>query len=108
MKIVKVQYTVKDDYVQKNKENISKVMADLRAMNNPNIKYSSFLLEDGKTFLHFAMYPDQQTGNIVSELPSFNTFRAELKASEPEIPPKAENLSLVASAWEFFESPDHA
>ena len=108
MKIVKVQYTVKDDYVQKNKENIKKVMGDLRAMNNPNIKYSSFLLDDGKTFVHFAMYPDQETGNIVSELDSFITFRAELKASEPEVPPKAENLSLVASAWEFFEGQQHA
>lgn len=108
MKIVKVQYTVKDDYVQKNKENIEKVMGDLRAMNNPNIKYSSFLLDDGKTFVHFAMYPDQETGNIVSELDSFIAFRAELKASGPEVPPKAENLSLVASAWEFFEGRQHA
>ena len=108
MKIVKVQYTVKDDYVQKNKENIEKVMGDLRAMNNPNIKYSSFLLDDGKTFVHFAMYPDQETGNIVSELDSFITFRNELRASEPEVPPKAENLSLVASAWEFFEGQKHA
>ena len=108
MKIVKVEYTVKDDYVQKNRENIEKVMSDLKAMNNPNIKYSSFTLDDGKTFVHFAMYPDQETSDIVSELESFITFRQELKASIPEVPPRAENLSLVASAWEFFESQNHA
>ena len=108
MKIVKVQYTVKEGYVQRNKANIEKVMGDLRAMNNPNIKYSSFVLEDGKTFVHFAMYPDQETSDIVSGLGSFITFRTELKASLPEVPPKAENLTLVASAWEFFESQGHA
>ncbi|MDN5203702.1 hypothetical protein QQ008_20095 [Fulvivirgaceae bacterium BMA10] len=102
MKAVRVQYTVKDSYVATNKQNIEQVMSDLRALNNPNIRYSSFLLDDGKTFMHFALYPDEATGKIVSDLPSFQKFRSELKESQPEIPPKAENLSLVASAYEFF------
>lgn len=103
MKLVRVQYTVQDGYVAANQENIRRVMADLAALNNPNIKYSAFLLEDGKTFMHLAMYPDEETSQIVPNLPAFKVFREGLKASQPEIPPKAEKLELVASAYQLFE-----
>ena len=103
MKAVKVQYTVKEDYVATNKGNIEKVMHDLRAMNNPDLKYSSFLQDDGRTFVHLAFYPDEKTAEMVSNLESFVNFRKQLKESQPEVPPKAENLSLVASAWEYFD-----
>ncbi|MBT3188837.1 MAG: hypothetical protein HN736_13160 [Anaerolineae bacterium] len=102
MKAVKVQYTVKESYVATNKKNIEKVMADLRALNNPGIKYSAFLLGDGKTFVHFAMYPDDATMSIVGELDAFKKFRQALKESQPEVPPNAEDLNLVASAYDFF------
>jgi len=102
MKAVRVQYTVKKEFVEQNQSNIRKVMSDLKAMNNSGIKYSSFILEDGQTFMHFAMYPDDVTGQIVSELPAFVKFRTELKDSIPEVPPKAENLELVGSAYDIF------
>lgn len=104
MKAVKVQYTVKENFAETNKNNIAQVMSDLRKLNNPNIKYSSFTLEDGKTFVHFAVYPDEKTSQIVSDLPSFAFFRKELQASQPEVPPKAEDLRLVASAYDFFQN----
>jgi hypothetical protein len=34
-KVVRVQYTAKQEYVPRNKENISRVMKDLREINNP-------------------------------------------------------------------------
>ena len=102
MKAVRVQYTVKQSYAETNQKNIQKVMADLRAMNNPGIRYSAFMLEDGKTFIHFAMYPDEETAAIVNNLESFHSFRQQLQASQPEVPPKADNLSLVGSAYDFF------
>lgn len=102
MKAVKVQYTVKENYAQTNKKNIEKVMADLRAINNPGVRYSAFNLDDGKTFIHFAMYPDEETMSIVSNLESFKDFRQQLKESQPESPPKSEDLTLVASAYDFF------
>lgn len=102
MKAVKVEYRVRKEYVETNQSNIKQVMDDLKALNNPNIKYSSFLLEDGQTFVHFAMYPDEATSQIVPNLASFGKFRTELKASEPESPPKSENLELVSSAYDIF------
>jgi len=103
MKAVRVQYTVKDGYVETNKQNIRQVMSDLRDLKHPNIKYNSFLLEDGKTFMHLAMYPDEETSQIVQNLPSFVKFQTELKASGLEVPPKAEKLELVASAYQIFD-----
>ena len=102
MKAVKVQYTVKESYAETNQKNIHKVMADLQALNNSGIKYSAFMLEDGKSFVHFAMYPDEDTAAIVNNLESFQSFRQQLKESQPEIPPKSEDLTLVAAAYELF------
>ncbi len=103
MKAVKVQYTVRGEYVETNKKNIRKVMADLRGINNPGIRYSAFVLDDGRTFVHLAMYPDDETMSIVSNLDAFQSFRQQLKESQPEVPPKAEDLTLVGSAYELFD-----
>ena len=102
MKIVRVQYTVKQEYADKNRNNISKVMNDLREINNPGIKYSSFVLEDGKTFMHFAVFENEEANKTLNNLESFKQFQAELKASGPLSPPKPENLALVASCYDFF------
>ena len=102
MKAVKVQYTVKDEYVETNKKNIQKVMADLMEINNPGIRYSAFILNDGKTFVHIGQYHEEQSMSVVNNLEAFKSFRQQLKESQPEIPPKADDLNLVASAFNIF------
>ena len=102
MKAVKVQYTVKQEYADTNKRNIRKVMADLREISHPGIKYSSFVLDDGKTFVHFGVYSDQAALDVVNNLPSFQFFRDQLNASGPEMPPKADNLNFLDSSYEIF------
>ena len=102
-KIVRVQYTAKQDYAARNKENIAKVMNDLREINNPGIKYGAYLLEDGKTFMHFTQFENEEAYKVLNGLESFKQFQAELKASGFEAAPKAENLSLVASSYDFFK-----
>ena len=102
MNAVKVQYTVKEEYVETNKANIKRVMADLNALNNADIKYSSFLLDDGKSFVHFVMRANDEAQKTLSDLPSFQEFQRQLKESGPEIPPKAENLTLVGISWDIF------
>lgn len=103
MKVVKVQYTVKPAFAKQNAENISKVMADLRKLNNPYIKYSSFLLDNKKSFVHFVI-TDEKANDILSGLESFKKFQSELKASQPEIPPRVEHLNLVGSSYDFFDA----
>jgi hypothetical protein len=102
MKIVRVQYTTKQEYAARNKENITKVMNDLRKINNPGIKYGAYLLPDEKTFMHFTQFENEEAHKILMELESFIKFQTELKASIPEVAPKAEDLSLVGSSYDFF------
>jgi hypothetical protein len=98
----KVQYTVKEEYVETNKANIQRVMADLREINNPDITYSAFLLDDGKSFVHFVMRVDDEAQKTLSELPSFQEFQRQLRESGPEAPPQVENLTLVGSSTDIF------
>ncbi len=102
MIIVRVQYTAKPEYSEKNRENISRVMSDLRKLSHPGIKYSTFIQNDGKTFMHLALFENDEAKKIHNELPSFKKFSAELNASGFEIPPKSENLSLAGSSNDFF------
>ena len=102
MKAVKVQYTVKEEYAETNKQNIKQVMSDLRKLNNPGIKYSSYVLNDGKTFVHLGIYSDEEAMSVVTNLDSFKKFQMALKDSQPEAPPKGEDLNFVASAYEIF------
>ena len=102
MKAVKVQYTVKEEYAETNKKNINQVMSDLRKLNNPGVKYSSYVLNDGKTFVHLGIYSDEEAMSVATNLDSFKKFQTELKESQPEVPPKADDLNLVASAYDIF------
>jgi len=74
MKIIWVQYTAKQEFAAKNKENIAKVMSDLREINNPGIKYAAYLLPDEKTFMHFAQFENDEAHKVLMELESFISF----------------------------------
>ena len=53
MRAVKVEYTVKPEYVATNKANIQKVMDELRGLGNTGVLYSTYIKEDGVSFVHF-------------------------------------------------------
>jgi len=101
MKAVKVQYTVKPEYVEQNKANIRKVMEVIKANPIVGMQYASFTLDDGQTFVHINMAKDQETMSRLTEVQEFEDFRMALKASEPLSPPKSENLDLVAAGFEI-------
>lgn len=102
METIKVQYTVKPDYVETNKQNIARAMVALRNLNRDDIKYSAFLMDDGQTFVHFVMRASAEAGSALTNLPEFQQFQQALRASQPISPPKADNLSLVETAWDIF------
>ncbi len=101
MKAVRVQYTVRSEYVETNKANIKKVMDVLKANPIRGMQYASFTLDDGQTFVHINMAEDQETLDKLQEVEEFNDFRSQLKASGPVSPPQSENLNLVAAGFEL-------
>jgi len=102
MHIVKVTYTVKAGYAAKNQENISKVMSDLRKINHPGIRYSTYLGEDGNTFMHLALFEQKDFQQILFDLETFKSFQQELKNGNLEVPPKTEIMTLVDSCFDIF------
>ena len=102
MKITRIQYTVQPAFAEQNKRNIARVMQELRSLNHPEIRYSSYLFDDGKTFMHFVLLKNEEAEKVIRNLEAFKTFQAELKASNPEKPPQFENLALVDSSFELF------
>lgn len=104
MKIVKVIYTTKLEYVEQNKINIKNVMDDLQKLNYTGMNYNSCLSADGKTFIHTAFYKSEDDQKLLNELPSFKYFQEQLKLSGLESPPKQELLTLVGTSCAIFNS----
>ncbi|MEO5685372.1 MAG: hypothetical protein ABIQ88_22180 [Chitinophagaceae bacterium] len=102
MKIVRVQYSTTREFAATNMANIRGVVNELRQLNHPGIKYSTYLLPDGKTFMHFDQFEDEAAHQLLQELESFRKFADELSASQPETEPVLELPSLVASTENFF------
>ena len=90
-------YTVKAEYAAHNKENIRRVVDELRALRRTDIRYSVFVEDDGKTFSHLLLYADEEAKKVFLSLEAFKLFLAELEASHPEVPPKVTHLTPVGS-----------
>ena len=101
MKIVRVQYSTTQEYAAKNIENIANVASEVKKLNHPGIKYAAFLLPDGKTFMHFDQFENEEAHEVLTGLDSFQKFASELDASMLEAAPKLELLTLVAASYEI-------
>ena len=102
MKIVRVQYTTTAEFAPLNQVNIAGIVAELKQLNHPGIKYTCWLLPDGKTFMHFDQFETEEAHQVLTSLPSFKKFDADLWASNLEAEPQLELLSLVASTEKYF------
>jgi hypothetical protein len=102
MKIVRVQYTTTAEFAPLNQVSIAGIVAELKQLNHPGIKYSCWLLPDGKTFMHFDQLENEAAHQELTSLQSFKKFDADLWASSLEAEPQLELLSLVASTEEYF------
>jgi hypothetical protein len=103
MKIVKVTYTVNKGFVATNQENVKKFVKDIEALNNPAIRYISYLAGDGKTFIHIATFDNEEAQKQFLNLPSFKSFQQQRNASGLEAPENLELIDLVAASYKIFE-----
>lgn len=103
MRIVRVQYTTTAAFAPINKANIENITKELRKLNHPGIKYGAWLMPDGKTFMHFDQFENEEAHQVLTSLASFKKFDEELWASKLETEPKLELLSLVASSEDYFD-----
>ncbi len=100
MRAVKVEYIVKPEYVDTNKANIQKVMDELKALGDVGILYSTYIKDDGVSFVHFSIHKNDE--NIIPSLSAFKIFTAQLK-TEGIVgeSPKSLKLEMVAKSFDF-------
>jgi hypothetical protein len=101
MKVTRVQYTVRDGFTAENKENITAVMRELRALGRNDVRYTVYLHADGKTFMHVVHQSSAEAEAFPTSLASFKEFQTALKPNL-DVAPKVEQFALVDSATPIF------
>lgn len=96
MKIIRVQYQVREDYIRMNKANVRAVMRDLQNDPIEGMHYSCFYLGDGR-FMHLNSSEDEEASRELSSRETFMAFQMGLKASDPILSPQAEEMEFVGS-----------
>lgn|SRR5437667_1588658 len=101
MKVTRVAYTVRAEFVEDNKRNIAAVMRQLRELGSDDVKYAVYLQPDGCSFMHLVHQRTAEAERYPTSLESFKTFQAQLKPNL-EVPPKVETFALVESSTPIF------
>ena len=101
MKVTRVQYTVRSEFVEENRQNIEAVMRELRTLGDNDVRYAVYLHDDGKTFMHLVHQNSAQAERLPTSLESFKHFQARLKQNL-EVPPKVETFAMVQSSTPIF------
>ncbi|WP_270087140.1 putative quinol monooxygenase [Sphingobacterium sp. SYP-B4668] len=77
MIVVKVKYTVKEAYVNANKQLIEEFLTDFRSLDSSRFLYSVFQTENDSTFVHISQYADQDIQQNILGTPSFLRFQTQ-------------------------------
>ena len=100
MNRVLVKYKVKKDKAQENIDYITNVFNALEIKKPDGLRYVSFKLEDGVSFVHIASIETESGEN---PLPEFDEFKAFVKdiASRCEEPPVASSIETIGQYCVF-------
>ena len=101
MKRVMVRYKVKADRAAENENFITKVFEQLKGETPTGLRYASFKLNDGVSFVHIASIETTDGSNPLGEQSAFKAFIAQIK-DRCEEPPVAVDLTEIGS-YRFFD-----
>lgn len=105
MKRIMVRYKVKVGRAAENERYIKEVFEQLKRERPAGIRYASFKLEDGVSFVHIASSEAADGHNPLPELAAFKAFLGGVK-ERCEEPPVAMELTEVGS-YAFFGNDPH-
>ena len=100
MKRMMVRYKVKADRVAENERYVTNVFEQLNREKPPGLRYATFKLDDGVSFVHIVSHEATDGSNALTELSAFNAFTAGMR-DRCEEPPVATDLQEVGS-YAFF------
>jgi hypothetical protein len=96
MKKIMVRYKVKPGRAVENEGYIAKVFEQLQREQPAGLRYASFKLEDGLSFVHLVSRDSADGQNPLTELPAFKAFVSGIK-DRCEEPPVSVELSEIGS-----------
>lgn len=96
MKRVMVQYKVKVDRADENVRFIEGVFAQLASERPEGLRYASFKLADGLSFVHLASIETTDGSNPLAALAAFRAFVSAI-ADRCEVPPSTAELHQVGA-----------
>ena len=101
MKQVMVRYKVKPESADENRRLVENVFEELNENRPEGLRYMTFQLDDGVSFVHVASIETEDGTNPLGATEAFKAFQSELKARCDELPAAIE-LNEVGS-YRFFE-----
>jgi hypothetical protein len=96
-----VSYTLKPDRVAENERLVSAVYEALRESRPAGLRYATFRLGDGVSFVHIVSHEAGEGGNALTALPAFQAFAAGVK-DRCVAPPVHVDLTEIGS-YGFFD-----
>ena len=97
-----VRYKVKADKANENKAFIRRVFEELDASKPQGLRYVSFNLADGVSFVHIAVVESPDGENPLPKTAAFRDFVADIK-DRCEEPPAASAADIVGSYRLFWQ-----
>ncbi len=96
MKRVLVRYKVKADKGEENENYIRKVFEELQQKGPAGLRYASFKLDDGLSFVHIASIETDDGANPLAQNEAFKAFQAQI-GDRCEEPPVAVDINLIGN-----------
>jgi hypothetical protein len=101
MRRVMVRYQVKPEHAAENEELVRAVYEELHRTNPDGIRYATFKLDDGVSFIHLSVQ-DADGRSPLADVPAFQRFQAGI-AERCEVGPQVSELREIGSFRLFGE-----
>lgn len=95
-----VRYKLKADRVAENERYIIGVYEELKRIKPSGLRYATFRLDDGVSFVHLVSHEAEDGGNALTALPAFKAFAVGIR-ERCEEPPVTVEMKEVGS-YGFF------
>jgi len=105
MQQVMVRYTVRPEQAEHNQQLIQEVYGALHTVAPEGLRYATFVLEDGVSFLHLATIDTASGDNPLTALPAFAAFTNDI-ASRCVEPPVVIDVRTVGAYRSDVGQPD--
>jgi hypothetical protein len=106
MRQVMVRYKVKPEQVEENEHLVRAVYAEIRRAEPAGLRYATFKLDDGVSFVHLAVTESENGGSPLSKVKAFQEFQKDIEDRTDEGPVVTE-LDLIGSFRLLGDSREH-